>query len=136
MSAIVASQLLCTFAKKWNLEDTLNTISNAYDIVFNKIFVLENAEHDTEYFCTYNVNKGAVSTNGGVRKTISIHRKKETNTLYTINSLNEVIRLQNNGRVDYSFKINWDEFRSSLLVTNSLGELKVIPTKLSMIVDT
>ena len=135
MVPIVSFQLLCTFAKQWNLEDTLATISDAYDIVFNKIFVLENASLDNEFFCTYNINKD-VSGNGCVRKTISIHRKKETNTLYTINSLNEVIKKQNSNRVDYTFKIDWEPFKNSLLVTDACGTLKVIPTRLFTIVNT
>ena len=134
MSATVTSQLLCTFAKKWNLEDTLSTIVDAYTIVFDKIFVLRNMELEGEFFCTYNISKDT-TTDETVKKTISIHRKKETNTLYTINSLNEIIKQQNDGRLDYKFKIDWQSFRNSLLVTNSFGQLKVISTRLFTIVE-
>jgi len=128
----VTAQLLCTFAKKWNLEETLESISAAYEVVFDKIFVLQNDKFVNEFFCTYNIEKKD-HKDGLLKKTISIHRKKETNTLYTINSLNEVIKLQNNGVLDYNFKIDWAPYTSSILVTNTFG-LKVIPTKLFEIV--
>lgn len=123
----VTTQLLCTFAKKWNLEETVQSIGDSYDVVFQKIFILQNEKFINEFFCTYNIEKE--DGLGMLRKTISIHRKKETNTLYTINSLNEIIKLQNNNVLDYKFKINWEPYRNSILVTNTFG-LKSIPTKL------
>ena len=66
--------------------------------------------------------------------TISVHRKKQTNTIYTINAINKLIELKNNGVLDKSFRIDWDELKNSVLVT-AYGKLKVVHTKLSDIIE-
>ena len=127
------SQLLCTFTNKDNIDDTINEIKNAYDIVFNKIYVLQNENDINELICTYNVDStGSVDFNA-VKATISLHRKKHSNTLYTINALNEVISNLNNGVVDSKFIVPWDEFSNTLLVTNNDG-LNRINTRIFKIV--
>jgi len=40
-----------------------------------------------------------------VKNTISLHRKKITNTLYTINALNELIKTINNGVLDTKYQV-------------------------------
>ena len=65
---------------------------------------------------------------------MAIHRKKETNTLYTINALNEAIREENDGMLDKKFSLNWSTYQNSLLLTNDQG-LNVIRTKLYKIVN-
>tara|TARA_R100001015_G_C4512353_1_gene83666 strand:+ start:189 stop:587 length:399 start_codon:yes stop_codon:yes gene_type:complete len=127
------SQLLCTFTSKDNIDDTIDEIKNAYDIVFNKIYVLQNENDINELICTYNVStQGSVDFNS-VKATISLHRKKHSNTLYTINALNEVISNLNNGVVDSKFIVPWDEFSNTLLVTNNDG-LNRINTRIFKIV--
>ena len=68
------------------------------------------------------------------QSTISIHRKKHTNTLYTINAINELIKSANNGVLDKSFRINWENYRNQLLI-GSLNGLKVVNTKLFKIIN-
>ena len=80
------NKLFCTFSSKDKLEETLETIKAEYNIMYNKIFVLESKDSD-EYLCTYNIEVQGESTKI-LPNTILLHRKKETNTLYTINSLN------------------------------------------------
>ena len=127
------SQLLCTFTNKDNIDDTINEIKNAYNIVFNKIYVLQNENDINELICTYNVStQGSVDFNA-VKATISLHRKKHSNTLYTINALNEVISNLNNGVIDSKFIVPWDEFSNTLLVTNNDG-LNRINTRIFKIV--
>ena len=70
----------------------------------------------------------------GIIDTISLHRKKQTNTLYTINALNEVIRSKNGGVLDKSFQVDWSEFQNSLLLTNDSG-LNIIRTKIHKIIN-
>jgi hypothetical protein len=65
---------------------------------------------------------------------MAIHRKKETNTLYTINALNEAIREDNGGVLDKSFSLDWTKYQNSLLLTNDSG-LNIIKTKLYQIVN-
>ena len=53
--------------------------------------------------------------------TISLHRKKNTNTLYTINALNHLIQLLNNGVLDTSYQLDWENYRNCILLTNDEG---------------
>ena len=125
------TQLLCTFCTKQDFDDTTQLISMASEIVFNKIYVFENMDDNNSLICTYNVEKTEDFIQNN--KTMAIHRKKETNTLYTINALNEAIRKENNGVLDKSYSLNWESYRNSLLLTNDAG-LNVIRTKLYKII--
>jgi hypothetical protein len=128
------SQLLATFTTKENLDDTVKIISSSYSIVFRKIYVLQNENNINELICTYNVDtKNGVDYNA-VKGTISLHRKKHSNTLYTINALNEVVANLNNGVVDSKFMVPWENFKNTLLVTNSEG-LNKINTRIFKIIE-
>tara|TARA_Y100000401_G_C8311501_1_gene219995 strand:- start:92 stop:490 length:399 start_codon:yes stop_codon:yes gene_type:complete len=127
------SQLLCTFTTKENLDETVKLITDAYDIIFNKVYVLQNENDVNELICTYNVDtKNGVDYNK-VKGTISLHRKKHSNTLYTINALNEVVANLNNGVVDSKFIVPWENFKNTLLITNSEG-LNKISTRIFKII--
>ena len=128
------SQLLCTFTTKDNLDETIEKIVDAYTIIFNKVYVLQNENNVNELICTYNVDTQSGVDYNKVEGTISLHRKKQSNTLYTINALNEVIRSLNGGILDKKFPIPWDDYYNSLLLTNDSG-LNKIPTKIHSIVD-
>ena len=119
------SQLLATFTTKDNLDETTSNIENAYSIIFNKIYVLQNEDNVNELICTYNIDvEGSVDYNK-VKGTISLHRKKHSNTLYTINALNECIKNLNNGVLDNNFVVPWENFKNMLMVTNSEGLNKI-----------
>ena len=126
------TQLLCTFCSKYDFDDTIELIKLAANVVFDKIYVFENVDEPDSLICTYNVEKtdDFIQNN----KTMAIHRKKETNTLYTINALNEAIREENDGVLDKKFSLNWSTYQNSLLLTNDQG-LNVIRTKLYKIVN-
>ena len=127
------TQLLATFTTKENLDETIRNIKDAYTITFNKIYVLQNENNTNELICTYNVDtKEAVDYNK-VKGTISLHRKKHSNTLYTINALNEVVANLNNGVIDSKFIVPWENFKNTLMVTNSEG-LNKISTRIYKII--
>ena len=127
------SQLLCTFTTKNNLDNTIKLIESSYTIIFNKIYVLQNEDNIDELICTYNVDtKNGVDYNA-VKGTISLHRKKHSNTLYTINALNEVVANLNNGVIDSKFVVPWENFKNTLMVTNSEG-LNKISTRIYKII--
>ena len=127
------TQLLATFTTKENLDDTVDSIKEAYTIIFNKIYVLQNEDNINELICTYNVEAKSGIDYNDVGSTISLHRKKHSNTLYTINALNELIADFNNGVVDKSFPIPWENFKNMVLVTNSEG-LNRISTRIYKII--
>jgi len=113
------TQLLCTFTNTKTLSKTVDKIIQAYDILYNKLFVLRNESDTRELMCTYNIDSsGDVAI---LPDTISLHRKKQTNTLYTINALNECIKTCNNGVLDTRFRLQWENYRNSILLTNDTG---------------
>ena len=119
------SQLLCTFTTKENIDDVVKQITDSYKIIFDKVYVLQNENNVNELICTYNVDTQSGVDYNAVKGTISLHRKKHSNTLYTINALNEVIAELNNGIVDSKFLVPWENFKNTLLVTNSEGLNKI-----------
>ena len=123
----LANKLFCTFTSKEDLESTIDNIKDQYTILFNKIFVLY-IESTNEYVCTYNVDSFNMS-NTILPQTILLHRKKESNTLYTINALNDLIKELNDGHADPNYRVNWQEYRNCILLTTS-GELKRLDTKI------
>lgn len=128
----LANKLFCTFTVEQSLDDTLNEISSKYQILFNKIFVLY-IESTNEYVCTYNVDSFNV-TDYILPSTILLHRKKESNTLYTINALNNLIKSLNGGELDTTFRINWQDYRNCILLTNG-GDFKRLNTKIHKIIN-
>ena len=129
------TQLLCTFTQKDRLEDIIELIVLCNDILYEKIYVFQNVKESNQLICTYNVEYDSDNHPEDIPNTISLHRKKQSNTLYTINALNEVIRSLNNGVLDKRFPIPWEQYQNSLLLTNDSG-LSKIPTKIHSIVDT
>ena len=128
------SQLLCTFTTKENLDNVVKEITNAYKIVFGKVYVLQNEDNIKELICTYNVDTQDGVDYNKVAGTISLHRKKHSNTLYTINALNECIKNLNNGVMDSKFMVPWENFKNMLLITNSDG-LNKINTRIYKIIE-
>lgn len=126
------NKLFCTFSTKDKLEDTLNTIRSEYVIMYDKIFVLEAAESE-EYLCTYNIEIQGNNTKV-LPNTILLHRKKETNTLYTINSLNLLIKSLNEGILDISYRVEWQNYKNTVLLSQG-DELKKLSTKIYKIVN-
>ena len=127
------TQLLATFTTKTDLDKTIENIKGAYTIAFGKIYVLQNEGNVNELICTYNVDLEAGADYNDVKGTISLHRKKHSNTLYTINALNEVVANLNNGLVDSKFIVPWENFKNTLMVTNSDG-LNKISTRIYKII--
>ncbi len=128
------TQLLCTFTQKNELDAILELIMACNDILYDKIYVFQNGNDFNQLICTYNVEYEDDHVSEDIPNTISLHRKKQSNTLYTINALNEVIRELNGGVLDKKFPIPWENYYNSLLLTNDTG-LNKIPTKIHSIVN-
>lgn len=127
------NRLFCSFTPKDKLEQRLAEINSQYKILYSKIFVLASPESE-EYMCTYNIEvEGKETTILG--NTILLHRKKETNTLYTINALNTLVMNLNNGVMDSRFPINWAEYKNSMLLTQG-NEFRKLNTLVHKIVTT
>ena len=127
------NRLYCTFATLDNFEELTNTIQSSYVILFNKIFVLESLDGE-KIMLTYNVDMSNSVRESMVDNTILVHRKKQTNTLYTINALNELIKSLNNGVIDKSFAVNWNDYRNCILLIQTDG-FNRIDTKVKEIIN-
>jgi hypothetical protein len=127
----VNNKLFCTFTALEDLETLISDLTRAYTIMYNKMFVLYVKSTD-EYVITYNVEQGNVE--GIPMNTILVHRKKESNTLCSLNALNEVIKRLNNGVVDKNFRVDWQHYKNCILLTNH-NELKQLNTKVYKIIN-
>ena len=127
------TQLLCTFTNINDLNEIIDIIISCNTIMYDKIYVFQNEEDKNQLICTYNVEYDEDFIEN-IPDTISLHRKKNTNTLYTINALNDLIRELNGGKLDKTFPIEWENYKNCLLLTNEEG-LNKIPTKIYTIVD-
>ena len=127
------NRLYCTFATLDNFEEITSNIQSSYVVLFNKIFVLESLDGE-KIMITYNIDTNNSIVESMMDNTILVHRKKQTNTLYTINALNEVIKSLNNGILDKSFAVNWDNYRNCILLIQTDGFNK-IDTKVKTIIN-
>lgn len=118
------TQLLCTFTTKEELQTILQHIKQTYHIVYNYIYVLQNKINLDELFITYNIDT-QYKPSYPLKDTILVHRKKQSNTLYTINALNELVKELNGGVLDKNFTIDWDNYKNTIIVTNTEGTKKI-----------
>jgi hypothetical protein len=128
----MGNKLFCTFTTSNELDSLLENLISSHTILYNKIFILRLLSND-DFVCTYNID--IHNSNGNVPEdTILVHRKKETNTLYTINALNEVIKALNGGIVNPKFPINWSHYKNTILLTQN-DELKQFKTRIFKIIE-
>jgi hypothetical protein len=127
----VRTQLLCTFTNEESFENIVDVILKTHELFSRKIFILQ-LQPSNELVISYNIIPA--NENSFLSNTIMVHRKKESNTMYTINALNKLIFNLNNGIVDKSFQIDWDIYRNSMILTNG-DSYKVLKTSLFRIVD-
>jgi hypothetical protein len=116
-------KLFCTFTDKYSLENTTDLLKSNYTFANNSIFVLKNTEVEDEFMCTYSIEHGNILL--FPENTILVHRKRESNTLYTINALNLLIQELNNGVLDKKFPITWENYSNSVLLTRSQKFIQV-----------
>ena len=127
------NKLYCTFTNVNDVDEIIDKIQTSYVILFDKIFVLESLDGE-KIMLTYNVDMNNSLEETLVSNTILVHRKKQTNTLYTINALNELIMSLNNGILDKRFPIEWNNYRNCILLVQTEGFSK-IDTKVREIIN-
>ena len=126
------NRLYCTFTTPDNYEEISDVIQTSYVVLFKKLFVLESLDGE-KIMLTYNVDMSNSRVNTIIDNTILVHRKKQTNTLYTINALNEVIKSLNGGVLDKSFTVDWNDYRNCILLIQAEG-FNRINTKIKEII--
>ena len=98
-------QLLCTFSNAKDFRTIAEEVRKFYEVYSNRIFAFVNAQNLKEIYLTYNVlnmRKDAPK----FPNTILIHRKKQTNTLYTLNAMTRLIE-EEDGCADKTYQVNW-----------------------------
>jgi hypothetical protein len=127
------TQLLCTFSVPTDYKLLVEQVKSFYTLTNNKIFVFNNEKNNNELYLTYNILNSEF-TRKKLPNTISIHRKKQTNTLYTLNAMNKLITEENNGVFDKTYQLNWEYYNNSLIITNEIS-VKIIPLKIFDIIS-
>ena len=125
------NRLFCSFTTLGEMDGLISNLTSKYDIIYNKIFVLH-IKGSEEYVCTYNID--SINSADIPENTILVHRKKDTNTLYTINALNELIKNLNGGVVNTSFPVEWKHYKNTILLTQH-NELRELKTKIHKIIE-
>jgi hypothetical protein len=125
----VRTQLLCTFTNESEFENIVDRILKEFELFSRKIFILK-LDPSKELVVSYNI---IPNTSKFLPSTIMVHRKKESNTMYTINALNRLI-VDENGSMDKTYQVDWDKYRNSVILTDGNG-YKVMKTSLFRIID-
>ena len=127
------NKLFCTFSTKESIDSSIDEIKSHYSILYDKIFVLE-SDSCEDLLCTYNIDTNN-SASHILANTILLHRKKETNTLYTINALNILIKKLNEGILDNTYRIPWIDYKNTVMLTQGVN-LRLLTTRINKIVNT
>lgn len=113
------TQLVCTFSKKYETDAVIDQIKSNFSILNNKIFIFKSFEIKDDSILSYNIVMDSYKK--FLPNSIMVHQKRETNTIYTINALNELIMNLNNGVLDKTYPIEWERYRNCALLKNKEG---------------
>lgn len=113
-------QLLCTFTHLDRLPTTIGYIHKNYNNEIENLKCYAYVDQTTSIVCIYNAPQSNIRLNN----TITINRKKETNTLYSINALNNLIKLLNNGILDKTYVLNWTEYTNTIILSEGIDGVK------------
>lgn len=113
------TQLVCTFSKKRETDNVIEEIKSNFSILNNKIFIFKSFEIKDDSILSYNIVMDSYKK--FLPNSIMVHQKRETNTIYTINALNELIMNLNNGILDKKYPIEWERYRNCALLKNKEG---------------
>jgi len=125
-------QLLCTFSNSNDFRTAATEIKKFYEMYNNRIFVFSNVNNPKEIYLTYNV-LNMQKESPRFPNTILIHRKKQTNTLYSLNALNTLIK-EEHGSLDKSFVLDWNLYTNSLVISGDVS-VRIIPLKIHEVID-
>jgi uncharacterized protein YfkK (UPF0435 family) len=99
------------------LEQRIEEIYKNYSVLNGKVYVLSIVGSE-ELLATYNIQSPVKLL---LSSTFVANRKKDYNTVYTLNALNEEIKAENNGVLDKTYKLDWSKYRNMVLLTSGGG---------------
>ena len=99
-------------------------IAATADLTNNLIFLLGMPDDPERKIITYNAYLEKGKPLSSRLFTMRVHRKKASNTLYTINALNAAVAAENDGQTGRHLKLNWENYENSIMLLTG-KELKV-----------
>ena len=97
------------------IDREVHHIIDNFELTSKYIFVLRNLDEPGKKIITYNASNS--STRASRLFTMRVHRKKQTNTLYTINALNHAVAEQHGGKTGKGLKLDWTIYENTILLT-------------------
>ena len=119
--------LLASFVKTEDEDAVLaevEFIASHINLTNKFIFLLEDNDDPTNKILSYNAIVSKNKVYNPRLYTIRVHRKKQTNTLYTINALNKAVALEHDGQTGKHLKLDWEKYTDSILLTSG-SDLRV-----------
>jgi hypothetical protein len=122
------NKIICSFILLNEYKYFIKNIEKLYTFTKHNIFLFEGKNNnETKYFLTYNIEVNNI--NYLPSNTILLHRNKTHNVLYSINSLNILIKKLNNGILNKTYSIPWDNYKNTLLLCDN-NNIKQLNTKI------
>ena len=116
------------------VDEAVQKILESFSLTSKYIFILKNEEDENKTLLTFNALQDRESIEKLRFFTIRLHRKKQSNTLYTINGLNLAVAKENNGQTGKHLKLNWEEYQNTVLLSYNRS-LKTFRVKLDKILE-
>lgn len=129
--------LLATFVRGQDesvVDEVVQSVLEKHHLTNKYIFVFVDESDPNRRIITYNAKIEKGKGVGLKYFTIRVHRKKKTNTLYTINGLNKALSEQYEGKQGKHLQLDWESYRNSILLTFG-GSLKSIQLKLEKVLE-
>lgn len=125
-------QLIGVFVNTLNLNETIKEIIQNNFLPNKKIYILRLEDMPDNLFCSYNIIKEKQPVFGYVTpNSVILHRKHQTNTIYTINALNRLLEIENS-----QYDIDWKKYKNKLITTSKNNILNIYNTQLYSIIST
>ena len=122
------SLILCTFSRKENLKSTKNFIFAK----FNPKSIIVYRDKDYSQFMLFYDVDATVDFKTGVNGTIMVHHKTSSNTYFTINALNLLVK-EELGTVVPNHEIKWDDYINKFILSSTNTEENAELNKLNLI---
>lgn len=108
------------------IQQEVQFIADNLNLTAPYIFLLGNVEDPTKKILTYNAQTERGQSFNPRLYTLRLHRKKQTNTLYTINALNLALAKEHEGASGSHLRLDWEAYRNTMLLTAG-KKLQVYP---------
>ena len=108
------------------VQEEVQYIVDHLTLTNNMIFLLQQKNNLEQKILTYNIETTEQRRYNPRVFTRRINRKKQTNTLYTINALNAALSIQYEGSSGSHLKLDWEKYNDCVMLTTG-KKLEVHP---------